>query len=83
MALGHVILLRCLAYVGVSDCYVALQALKDGSLMVLCSRMPGQPHIASAYAKHAPMRRHQASDLKAALLPLQVVMLADSTNRCC
>lgn len=53
----------------------AMQAAIDGSLLTLCSKLPSQAHIASAYAKHAPMRSKLVADLQAALEPLQVISL--------
>ncbi len=49
-----------------------LQAAVDGSLVTLCSKLPSQPQIASAYAKNAPMRSKRVAQLQVALEPLQV-----------
>jgi hypothetical protein len=49
-----------------------LQAAVDGSLLTLCSKLPSQPQVASAYAKSAPMRSKRVAELQVALEPLQV-----------
>ncbi|KAL0027155.1 hypothetical protein WJX79_010685 [Trebouxia sp. C0005] len=47
------------------------QAAVDGSLVTLCSKLPSQPQVASAYAKSAPMRSKRVAELQVALEPLQ------------
>ena len=49
-----------------------VQAVVDGSLLILCEKLASQPQIATAYTKQAPMRTKIGSSLRAALQPLQV-----------
>lgn len=74
---SQTVLALCCCCRGNCSTITNVQACTDGSLVTLVRRLPSQPQVASAYTKQAPMRCTQLTDLKAALLPLQV----DSTSQ--